>query len=376
MSAWAESGVTDSEVLVGMSAALTGPTAALGTGVKAGVEACFAEVNAAGGIEGRTLKLLALDDGYEPARCAPNMRKLIGDEEVFAVIGNVGTPTAIVAVPIANEMKTMLFGAFTGAGVLRQTPPDRYIINYRASYAEETAAMVNGFVNDIGIKPEEIAFFTQNDGYGNAGYSGAMKALQAIGFEGGESLAHGRYERNTTNVEDGLLTILDADVTPKAVIMVGAYKPCAAFIKLAKESELDAIFVNVSFVGSKALANELGEDGDGVVVTQVVPHPDADMPGLAAFRDAMKTHASDADAGFVALEGYLAAKVFCAGLQAAGSDLTKEGAIDALEGLTDLDIGIGVNVTLSKTEHQASHKVYPTVIGGGVFDALDWSALK
>jgi ABC-type branched-subunit amino acid transport system substrate-binding protein len=214
--------VTDSEVVVGMSTALSGPAQALGQGVKAGVAARFAELNAAGGIHGRKVRLVALDDGYEPDRCAPNMRKLIDEEKVFAVIGNVGTPTAIVSVPIANEKKTLLFGAFTGAGVLRKSPPDRYIINYRASYAEETAAMIGGILDEMGVAPEEIAFFTQNDGYGDAGYNGAIKALEARGYAQAKDLAHGRYTRNTTNVEDGLIEILEAPVPPRVVIMVGA----------------------------------------------------------------------------------------------------------------------------------------------------------
>ena len=223
-------------VKVGMSAAFSGPTAALGNGVKSGVEAYFKEINAKGGINGNTLELVGYDDGYEPAKASPNMEKLIDQDNVIAVIGNVGTPTAVVTVPIANEKKTLLFGAFTGAGLLRKSPPDRYIINYRASYADETSAMIQGLMSS-GIKPEEIAFFTQNDGYGDAGYNGAVKALKDAGFADADSLAHGRYTRNTTNVESGLATILDAEVEPKAVIMVGAYAPCAKFIQLAKESD-------------------------------------------------------------------------------------------------------------------------------------------
>lgn len=364
------------ELKVGMSTALSGPAQALGQGVKAGVEAYFAEINAAGGVQGTTLKLVALDDGYEPDRCAPNMRKLIDEEGVSAVIGNVGTPTAIVAVPIANEKKTLLFGAFTGAGVLRKSPPDRYVMNYRASYAEETAAMVNGIIDDLGIKPEQVAFFTQNDGYGDAGYQGGIKALKAKGFAAAETLPHGRYTRNTENVEEGLMAILEAPVAPKVVIMVGAYQPCAKFIKLAKEEALDALFLNVSFVGSSALAGELGAAGEGVVVTQVVPHYEADVPAVKAFQAAMQKHAAGADADFVALEGYLAAKIFCAGLAKAGGKVDKEALIDGLEALGSFDIGIGRNVSLSPTEHQASHSVWPTVLRGGKFVPFTWAELK
>lgn len=359
------------ELTIGMSTALSGPASALGSGVKAGVEAYFNKINKAGGVNGNLLTLNAMDDGYEPDRCAPNMRKLT-DEGVLAVLGNVGTPTAIVAVPIANEKKTLLFGAFSGAGVLRQSPPDRYIINYRASYAEETATMVDGFM-EIGIKPEEIAFFTQNDGYGDAGYQGGIAALKAKGYAAAERLPHGRYTRNTVNVEEGLAVIAGAS-TPKAIIMVGAYKPCAAFIKMARDFFPGAIYANVSFVGSVPLAKELGDAGEGVVVTQVVPHFESDLPGVVEFRQDMAAAASEPD--FVSLEGYLAAKILVEGLKKAGASPDREKIIDALENLTNLDIGIGVPVSYSKANHQASHKVWPTVIRGGKYVALTWAELK
>ncbi len=366
--------VSGETIPVGMSAALTGPASALGNGVKVGIESYFASVNAAGGVQGKTLVLEAMDDSYEPAKAAPNMATLIDDKKVIAVIGNVGTPTAIVTVPIANEKQTLLYGAYTGAGVLRKTPPDRYIINYRASYAEETAAMVDGLMA-AGIKPEEIAFFTQNDGYGDAGYSGAVAALKAKGFSDTDSLAHGRYARNTTNVEGALGTILDADVEPKAVIMVGAYAPCAEFIRMAKVDLPDAVFINVSFVGSIPLLKNLGADAEGVIVTQVVPHYASDLPGVAQYRKDLEAYGGGAEPDFVSLEGYLAAKVFVEGLKNAPA-LTREGVIDGLESLSGLDVGIGVPVSYSASNHQASHKVWPTVIRNGQYETLNWADLK
>jgi len=361
------------EIVVGMSTALSGPAQALGQGVKLGVETYFNKINDAGGVNGNTLKLIAIDDGYEPERCAPNMRKLIDEDNVLAVIGNVGTPTAIVSVPIANEKKTLLFGAFTGAGVLRKSPPERYIINYRASYEEETAAMVAGFI-EAGIKPSEIAFFTQNDGYGDAGYQGGIKALKAQGYAEAEKLAHGRYTRNTVNVEDGLVEVVNAD--PKAVIMVGAYKPCAEFIKLVRDFLPDTIFANVSFVGSIPLAEELGPAGEGVIVTQVVPHFESDLLGVVEFRQDLTEYSTGSAAGFVSLEGYLAAKIFVEGLKKAGAEPTRESVVDALEGLNGLDIGIGVAVNYSNTDHQASHKVWPTITKNGKYVILNWADLK
>ena len=363
------------EIKIGMTTALSGPASALGQGMKQGVEAYFHKINKSGGLKGASLKLVALDDKYEPNLAAPNMRRLIEKENVLAVIGNVGTPTAIVTVPIANEEKTLLFGAFTGAGVLRKSPPDRYVINFRASYEEETAAMISGLLN-AGIKPKEIAFFTQRDGYGDAGYNGAIKALAAAGFTDTQKLAHGRYTRNTLNIENALAKILDSAVEPKAVIMVGAYAPCAKFIKLAKRQLPNSLFLNVSFVGSNALANELDSSGDGVVVTQVVPHYESDLPAVKEYTSALKDFDPRAEPGFVSLEGYLTAKLFVEGLKKVANNPTRENIIDAMESLKKIDIGLGTEFSFSKSDHQASHKVWPTRITGKTFVTFEWLDLK
>jgi len=356
-----------------MSSALEGPAEALGNGVKLGVETYFNEFNKSNASNGKTFSLVALDDGYEPSRAAPNMRQLADDASIVAVIGNVGTPTAIVTVPIANEQQILLYGAFTGAGVLRNNPPDKYILNYRASYAQETSEMIRGLLS-AGIKPEEIAFFTQNDGYGDAGYNGAIKALKEAGFANAEQLAHGRYTRNTTNVEEGLITVLDAETEPKAIIMVGAYKPCAAFIQLAKEDLPDALFLNVSFVGSAALLGELGDNSKNVIVTQVVPHYDENLPAIQSYRSALKDFAPNAKPDFVSLEGYLAAKLFVDGVSTISGEVTRESVITALLSMKEHDLGIGTTVGFADN-NQASHSVYPTIIKNQKYVALDWSSL-
>lgn len=363
------------EIRVGTSTVLSGPAQALGRDMKLGMEAYFNKLNKAGGVLGKKIKLIALDDGYEPNKAAPNMRQLIDQQNVVAVLGNVGTPTAIVTVPIANEQKTLLFGAFTGAGVLRKTPPDRYVINYRASYAEETAAMIGGLLG-AGIKPEQIAMFTQNDGYGDSGYQGAVAALKAKGYADADKLAHGRYERNTLNIENGLSTVLDAKVEPRAIIMVGAYAPCAKFIKLARKDLPQARFLNVSFVGSNALAKELGADGEGVIVTQVVPHYDHEFPTVVEYREALKAFDAEAQPGFVSLEGYIVAKLFTEGLKKAGANPSRESIINALESLENVDLGIGTPVSLGKQKHQGSQTVWPTQIRNGKFVPMPWDQLK
>lgn len=366
-------GVHPDRLVFGMATVLSGPSASLGQEMLRGVQARFDEVNAAGGVHGRRLELVAVDDGYEPGRTAPLMRELITERHVFGVVGNVGTPTAVVAVPIANELGVPFFGAFTGAGLLRKSPPDRWVINYRASYGEETAEMVEGLVKEVGIPPDRIAFFTQNDAYGDAGYRGGLAALRKLGFEATSRLVHGRYPRNTTHVEDGLSRILEAREPPRAVIMVGAYKACARFIQLARREGLDALFVNVSFVGPEALARELGpRHDDGVIVTQVVPPLDADLPALEGYRAAMK----DSTHSFGSLEGYVAARALVEGVQRAGRDLDRAGFVSAIEAIRDLDLGLGVRHSLSPSEHQFSHTVWPTIIRGGQYRALDWRTLR
>ena len=362
--AFAQSSATP--IRIGMSTVLSGPASALGTGMKAGIEACFAEVNASGGVFGRPLELTTIDDAYEPARCAANMRTLIDEKKVFAVLGNVGTPTAAVAVPIANEKRVPFFGAFTGAGLLRKRPPDRYVVNVRASYAQETAEMVRGLVGDLGIHPEKLAFFTQDDAYGESGHAGAVAALQAIGFPGGDRLTHGRYARNTTDVEGALAKVLDPRSSPRAVIMVGAYAPCAKFIRMARKQGLSAVFVNVSFVGSDALAAALGPDGEGVVVTQVVPHYDAELPVVRDYRRAMPAEGVN----FVSLEGFVAARAFVAALREAGPDADRERFIDAIESGHPFDLGLEEPSVLSRDDHQFSDRVWLTCIRGGRFVPL------
>ena len=367
--------LASAELRIGMVAPFSGPASDLGEGMRAGIEAHFREVNADGGINGRELTLITRDDQYEPMQAAPATRELIEDEEILASVGNVGTPTAIVTIPIHNQEETLLFGAFTGAGVLRQDPPDRHVINFRASYHQETAAMVDGLL-EAGIEPEEIAFFTQNDGFGDAGYSGAMAALEAHDVPDRERLAHGRYTRGTTNIHHGLATILEARTEPRAVIMVGTYAPIAEFIEEAYWDLPDTVFLAVSFVGSHALRDALDPDmAEGIVVTQVVPPLDADVPAVADYHDALDAHDSALAPNFISLEGYLAARTFVEGLRQAGDDPGREDVVDGLLSLGEFDIGVGETLTLGAGNHQASDTVWPTRLTDGEYVLLDWADL-
>lgn len=368
--------LAQAELTFGIVAPSSGDAAPLGLGMQKGIETYFAEANAAGGVNGEMLALVARDDQYQPLQAASNTRELIQEDEddVLAAIGNVGTPTATVTIPIYNEYKTLLYGAFTGAGVLRKTPPDRYVINYRASYVQETAAMVDGLL-EAGVLPEEIAFFTQNDSFGDAGYNGATQALAAHGVDNIAALAHGRFTRGTRNIHQGLATILEAPVTPRAVIIVGTYGPAADFIREAKNDLPDTLFLNVSFVGSQALMDELGDLAEGVIITQVVPPLNADLPAVEAYRQALATHARGSEPDFISLEGYLAAKLFVEGVRAAGANPDREAIVDGLLGLGSVDIGLEEPLSLGPNDHQASDAVWPTIITNGRFESVEWASL-
>ncbi|KLN61973.1 ligand-binding receptor [Kiloniella spongiae] len=361
------------ELIFGMSTALSGPAAELGKNMRLGIQIRLERENIAGGIAGRKIRLIAWDDGYEPERTIPNMRDLINQEDVLAVIGNVGTPTAISAIPIVNEEKTLLFAPYTGAGVLRKNPPDRYVINYRASYAEETSAMVNALIKEGGLKPDEIAFFTQRDSYGDAGYIGGITALKKHGLKLETDIVHSRYERNTLVVESALADILLADPLPKAIIIVGAYAPSAKFMKLARSAGLNSLFLNVSFVGSAPLAKELGSEMKRVIVTQVVPYPeDLSVPIVRAYHDDMKNYGSGRKTSFGSLEGYIAMEILIKAMHDVDGQPGRESIIDALENLREFEIGLGHKLFYDRKNHQASHKVWSTILRQGEFVPFDW----
>jgi len=363
------------ELRIGMSAAFSGPNKSLGKSMRRGIEACIERVNAEGGVHGRRLRLIALDDGYEPTLAATNMVRLLDDEGVVAVLGNVGTPTAAVTVPIALDRKVLLLGALTGSGLLRQSPPDRYVINHRASYAEETGAMIDGLLK-AGIRPQEIAFFTQDDAYGDAGYEGALAALESHGFHGGGQLVRGRYTRNTVDVEEGVLAVLKSEIRPRAIIMVGTYAPCAKFIRITRPALPFTYFLNVSFVSGAALAVALDGESERVIVTEIVPHHDSELPMCADYRRDYRRAFPEEPLGFVSLEGYVVARTLVQGLRIAGTDVTRESLVDAIESIQELDSGLGVPVRFSATEHQGCHAVWPMMRIDGEIVPVVWEELK
>jgi len=369
-------GVTDNEIRLGISAAFTGSAKELGIQMKLGIQTAFNLINDAGGIHSRQLKLVAADDGYEPMRAAETMKELYEKEQVFGFVGNVGTPTAVVALPYALERRTLFFGAFTGAGLLRRDPPDRYVFNYRASYAEETDAVVRYLVKMRGVRPEQIAVFAQQDAYGDSGFAGVAKAMRALrgGNEG--TILRLDYKRNTLDVDDAVARLRAHKIPIKAVVMVGAYRSCAKFIEKTRDVYPGMIYTNVSFVGSTALADELMLLGpryaNGIIVTQVVPAVDSYASTVLKYKTALAKYFPGVLPDYVSLEGYVAGSLLLEGLKRAGRQLDTEKLVEALETVRGFDMGLGALISFGPTEHQGSHKVWGTQLNeNGRYQAID-----
>jgi serine/threonine protein kinase/ABC-type branched-subunit amino acid transport system substrate-binding protein len=348
----------------GMSAAFSGPAENLGRGMRVGLETRFRQANAAGETS-RPLLLLPLDDGYEPERTRENMRRLLGVEHVLAIVGNVGTPTAAEALPLATAARTPFVGAFTGAALLRNDPPDRYVFNYRPSYASEIAAMVGHFVRRRRVSPQRIAVFAQNDSFGDAGISGVTKALAQHGVTDASGVLRVGYTRNTTDVADAVEKIVAARDRVDAIILIATYRPAALFIDGLRKAKVKKLLASLSFVGSQALATELQALGawvDDILVTQVVPLPSANASCVLAYRDALHRHFPEETPGFVSLEGYVVGSLVVEACKRC-QRFDGEGLVEALESIRSLDLGLGAPIDYGPSDHDASDRIWGSVIG-------------
>jgi branched-chain amino acid transport system substrate-binding protein len=360
--ALADPGVSFDKIVFGQAAALEGPAAALGQDMRLGILAAFAEANKTGGVNGRKLELISKDDGYEPNKSIEVTKQLLEEDKVFGLIGPVGTPTSSATQPIAAEGGIPFIGPFTGAEFLRN-PFKPNVINVRASYFQETETMVERLTKDRGAT--RIAILYQDDAFGRAGLAGVQKAMEKRNMK---LVAEGTFERNTVAVKQALLEIRKGN--PEAVVMVGPYKPCAEFIKLARQVKMDAQFINISFVGSNALAKELGGAGGGVVITQVVPFPeDASIPLVAGYQAALKATDPNAKPGFVTLEGYLVGKLTIAALQKISGEPTRKAFLETILA-NSFDFG-GVKLSYGASDNQGSDDVFLTMIqADGSFKAI------
>ncbi len=348
---WAQS--PGKSIVLGQSAAFSGPAAQLGEQFKRGALLFFDRVNAKGGVNGRTIELKSLDDGYEPDRCKANTDKLIKDG-VFALFGYIGTPTSLAALPLASAAQVPFIAPFTGAQALRE-PFNRIAFHVRASYFDETAEIVKQ-VTSIGAK--RIAVFHQNDSYGKAGLDGVLRALKPLNLE---PAGLGTVERNTVDVAAAVKSIVAGK--PDAIVMISAYKSCAAFIREARKAGFGGTFYNVSFVGTKALADELGADARGVVVSQVMPYPYSPVSPLSAeyLAAGKATDGDKFEPNYSSIEGFIAAKTFSEALKRIGGAPTPDALIASLESLRELNLG-GFFVDFSANKHMGSRFVDLTIL--------------
>ena len=349
----AENGVFHDKVVLGQAAVFSGPAAQLGIQMRNGIKAYLDHVNAQGGIHGRKIELVTEDDRYETKVAPEASRKLIEEHKVFALVGYVGTPTGVVHLPVVNQARVPLVGMFTGAEALR-VPFSRYVFHVRASYYDETEKIVEQIVS---IGGKNIAVFYQDDAYGLAGLTGTEIAMKKRNMQ---ISTKATVERNTIKVENAVKTIHAAK--PDAVVMISAYTSIAEFVRQMKRAGSGATFYNVSFVGSKALADALGKDGVGVAISQVVPFPwGAGVPVVKEYQQLAKK-AGFTDYNFSALEGFLSAKVLVEGLRRTGRNLTRERFIATMESMKDVDLG-GFYVGYSPTNRAGSKFVDLTIIG-------------
>ena len=351
--AFAEDGVTDGKIIFGQVAALTGPAQDLGQGMRQGILAAFGEANRSGGVNGRILELKSRDDGYEPEKTVEATKASLEEDKVFALIGAVGTPTSKAGQPIATGAKVPFIGPFTGAEFLRN-PYNRYVVNLRSSYFEETEAWIDHLTKDLGIS--RIAILYQDDAFGLTGLEGVQKAMAKRNIS---LVASGSFRRNTVAIKSALLDIMKAQ--PEAVVTVAPYKPVAQFVRVAHQVQLHALFVAISFVGSDSLAKELGSAGTGVIVSQVVPSPwDASLPVIAAYQRAIGETDPNAKPGFVSLEGYLVGRLAVEALKRIKGEMTREALLDAINE-APFNIG-GVTLAYGPAKNQGSNQVYFTIL--------------
>ncbi|HEY6006394.1 MAG TPA: ABC transporter substrate-binding protein, partial [Anaeromyxobacter sp.] len=353
-------GVFDDGIVLGMVASFTGSNKERGKAMRIGWETAIGEANDAGGIHGRKLRLVAFDDGYDPARTGPGMKEAIEGQGAFAIVGNVGTATAAVAAPYAGEHDAVFFGALSGGDGLRKTPPDRHVFNFRASLASEAAAAVRYLVDVRRIDPKRIATLEQDDDFGASGRRGAIKQLQSYGVAE-SSVLKLTYPRNTADVREAINKLKERAADVDAVVMTATYKPAATFVRRGKDASLKVFYTTVS-ADSGGLAEELVLSGQGytddVLLTQVVPVPTSPATTLIRYRKALEKYAPGEKPGSTSLEAWIGAQIFLEALRRAGRDLDTARLISSLEGIQNLDLGIGGLINFSPTDHQGCRMVW------------------
>jgi ABC-type branched-subunit amino acid transport system substrate-binding protein len=368
-------GVTDREIRFGIVIPYTGGAKANGHNMKLGVELAFARANDNGGVNGRMLKLIPADDGFEPSRTLDAMKMLWDKEQVFGFVGNHGTPTAAVAVPYALEHHALFYGALTGAAVVRHDPPDRYVFNYRPSYLEEVDTAVRYLIKVRKLQPRQIAVFAQNDAFGDSGFAGVAKAYRALGLNDGAILRL-KYTRKTVDVDDAVNQLKSQKVPIRAAVMVATTRAAAKFIEKTRDLFPGMIYSNISAVGASSLAEELMLLGprftQGVIVTQTVPAVSGASSVVLDYKNTLAKFFPGETPDYISLEGFISTNLLIDALKRCGPQIETEKLVDILENTHNLDLGLGASLGFSRGEHQASHKIWGTELDEtGTYQAID-----
>jgi ABC-type branched-subunit amino acid transport system substrate-binding protein len=361
-------GVSENEILIGSSLALTGHAKYLGIQTLRGLRAYINYINDMGGVFGRKVRLIAYDDAYHPPRCLANTQRFLVQDQVFALSCYVGTPTTVKVLPLIRQAGIPLVGMFTGANALRE-PFMPNLVNVRASYYQETRSAVRHLVESLGLS--RIAVFYQYDAYGFDGLTGTELALRQLGLT---PVARGSYIRGTTDIQEGLDRIMASRA--EAVVMIGTYEPCAGFIRQAREQGFDPVFYAVSFVGAEELARRVADqEGARVLMSQVVPPPHAFL-GSGAFSvvdeyDVLLDHYFPGDTpNSVGLEGFINAKVLVEGLRRAGRNLTRESFLEGIDSIASYPLGRDLELSFGPADHQGLENVYFTRLSGRTFTLI------
>jgi branched-chain amino acid transport system substrate-binding protein len=368
-------GVTDREIRFGIVIPFTGSAKENGQNYKQGIDVAFAKINDAGGVNGRLLKLIPGDDGFEPKRTVGVMKQLLEKEQVFGFFGNLGTPTAEVSVPYALEQRTLIFAPFTGGTAVRHDPPDRYVFNYRPSFSEEADAAVRYLLKVRKLKPNQIAAFGENDAFGDQGFAGIAKAYRAIGVSDAAILRL-TYNRNTIDVDDAVNQLRLQKVPIKAIVMTATTRPAAKFIEKTHDLFPGMIYTNMSVSGATALADELMLLGprfaDNIIVTQTVPAVSGYSSEVLEFKNALAKYYPGVNPDYLSLEGFIAANILIDALKRCGPQVDTEKLVDVLENTRNLDLGLGAPISFGRGEHQALHKVWGTQMDqNGKFQSIE-----
>jgi ABC-type branched-subunit amino acid transport system substrate-binding protein len=368
-------GVTEHEIRFGIVIPYTGSAKENGQNYKQGIDVAFAKINDTGGVNGRLLKLIPGDDGFEPARTVGVMKNLLEKEQVFGFFGNLGTPTAEVSVPYALEQRTLFYAPFTGGSVVRHDPPDRYVFNFRPSFVEEADAAVRYLLKVRKLKPNQIVAFGENDAFGEQGFAGMTKAYRALGLSD-TSILRVTYNRNTIDVDEAVNQLRQQKTPIRAVVMTATTRPAAKFIEKTHDLFPGLIYTNMSVSGATALSEELMLLGprytDNVIVTQAVPAVSGYSSEVLDFKNALVKYAPGVTPDYLAFEGFIAANVLIDALKRCGPQVDTERLVDVLESTRNLDLGLGAPLNFSRSDHQASHKLWGTqLMKDGKYQAIE-----